>query len=730
MICVTCKYENRAEAGFCGRCGRSLQPQVLCSSCNSANSESHQFCDICGTQLDASTRLDVGIPQTPGVEDKQAWPFLLRVGMAPGAKAFFSQPRNFRLLLVAGATVATVGQLILVGIATSTGPPAPGVVGLALGVALFALGSIYSAGYGNEIGSFQNVKSPKKVFGGYRAEILAVAGLSVYLALLYRLARGSTSGWDLALWLLAILLLAVPFLRRIQLPRIESVRKYRVDILIPIALVGLFVALTIHDLEGWYYSAIGDEYSFYLGAKDILDHGLTRPFSQAGVYDKQPVLNSAYQALVMAIFGQNNFGWRLASVISVAAAIPGIYLVGRVLGDRRVALVSSVLFTFSHYMFAYAHTGYNNIHPLAPTVWALGLFALGLRTKTPILLYVSGLIAGLGFYTLFAARAIIPIMFLWVLTLPERRRHLLSLWPLGLGFVLVAIPIFAVSRGDIFSKMLVEIPGGYSEAVTGPVSERLVTNLLRNFLAFNFNSDVFHYVSGSLLDPATAVIAALGIGLALGNLRGARLRLVLIWTLVAVVATGLLSPHPQVAISRLNFVVPALTLLAGFAAVHLWDNARWVIPRVSRRWVGSGVLVALSLTVLALNIQRFWFDTPGVFHLTQEAAAIGAMRSEACGEDLERIVLLGRETEPLLKPALNSYYPDGKTPVLLDHKDLESGQPFQIGAARCVIFVNPTDDKAQKVLEDLSRRHPNGRVLDFSDPAEKAMVKIFTPSPG
>ena len=671
--------------------------------------------------------MDAGAPQTSGVEDRQAGPSLLRVGMAPGAKAFFSRPRNFRILLVAGATVATAGQLILVGIAANTGAPAPGVIGLVLGVALFALGSVYSAGYGNKRGPFQNVESPKKVFGGYLAEIFAVAGLSIYLALLYRLARGSTSGWDLALWLLAILLLTVPFLRRMQIPRIEAAWRYRVDILILIALVGIFVALTTRDLGDWYYSAIGDEYSFYLGAKDILDNGLTRPFSQAGVYDKQPVLNSAYQAVVMAIFGHNNFGWRLASVISVAAAIPGIYLAGRVLGDRRVAVVSSILFAFSHYMFAYAHTGYNNIHPVAPTVWALGLFALGLRRRTPILLYVSGLIAGLGFYTLFAARAIVPIMFLWVLTLPRRRHHLLSLWPLGLGFVLVAIPIFTVSRGDIFSKMLVEIPGGYSEAVTGPVSERLLTNLYQNLLAFNYNPDVFHYVSGSLLDPATAIIAALGIGLALANLHRTGLRLVLIWALVAVVATGLLSPHPQVAVSRLNFVVPALTLLAGFAAVHLWDNARWLIPAASRRWVGAGVVLALSLTVLGLNIQRFWFDTPRVFHLTQEAVAIGAMRSEVCGNDLERIVLLGRETEPLLKPALASYYPDGKMPLLLDHKDLESGRPFQIGAAQCVIFVNPTDDKAQMVLKDLGRRHSNGRVMDFSDHAGKAMVKIFTP---
>ena len=234
------------------------------------------------------------------------------------------------------------------------------------------------------------------------------------------------------------------------------------------------------------------------------------------------MLGSAYQAGVMAVFGRDNVGWRLASVLSIALTIPGIYVIGLALGDRKVAVISAILFAFSHYLFAYAHTGYNNIHSLAPAVWALAFLVLGMRTRSPFLFFVSGTLAGLGFYTYFAARAAAPIILLIVLASPTWRRRLLDLWPLGLGFGLAVAPMFAASGGEVLSRMFSEIPGGYSSDISGPAGERLLTNLSKNLLAFNHNPDVFHYVSGSLLDPITAALMALGVGLRIGS-HGARI---------------------------------------------------------------------------------------------------------------------------------------------------------------------------------------------------------------
>ena len=138
---------------------------------------------------------------------------------------------------------------------------------------------------------------------------------------------------------------------------------------------------------------------------------------------------------------------------------------------------------------------------------------------------------------------------------------------------------------------------------------------------------------------------------------------------------------------------------------------------------------AFVLIVLGWNVRQFWWETPEVFHLTQEAVAMGAMRSEACGGRPEKVVIVARQTEPLLEPALASYFPDGDGPRLLDHRELQPGQPPAIESARCVIFANPEDGEARLALEDLGRRHASGLVTQFRSRAGTASVKIFTLEP-
>ena len=629
------------------------------------------------------------------------------------------EPELSRGLLAAGVLVAALGQLGL-GLSEPQGPSK---------LAVFALGCLGPVPESRNSRWWSRVSSPRATLKRATVAAAVAFGLAMALLLLYRLVGGSTAGLDLLPWIATMVAFAIPLAAGNHVTRIALTRVIGVDAMVVVALIGVFLALNVRDLEHWYYSAIGDEYAFYLGARGILEDGITRLFSQAGVYGEQPVLNSAYQALVMAVAGKDNFGWRFASLLSIAVTIPGVYLLGRTLGDRKVAVVAATLFALSHYLFAYAHTGYNNIHALAPTVWALALFVMGIRRRNSLLLYAAGLVAGLGFYTHFAARGTIPIMVLFILTESELRHDLRRMWPIGLGFIVAAWPIFAVSGAEVLSRMFGQVPGGYSSEVSGPAAERIQENLSNNLLAFNYNPDLFHYVSGPLLDPITAVAAVLGIGLALGRWREGRYRFLLVWALVAVTATGIMSPYPQVAISRLNFVVPPLALLAGFAAAHLWETMIATGSSSMTRWVEAGLAVALVLIVLGWNVRQFWWKTPEVFHLTQEAVAIGAIRSEECGGRPEKVVIVARQTEPLLEPALASYFPDGDGPRLLDHRELTPGQPPAIASVRCVIFANPEDSEARLALEALRRRHASGLVTQFQSRAGNTSVKIFALEP-
>ena len=48
-LCVACEYTNRADAQFCGRCGR--RAHVTCTQCSTQNPGGYHYCDACGAPL-------------------------------------------------------------------------------------------------------------------------------------------------------------------------------------------------------------------------------------------------------------------------------------------------------------------------------------------------------------------------------------------------------------------------------------------------------------------------------------------------------------------------------------------------------------------------------------------------------------------------------------------------------------------------------------------------------
>jgi hypothetical protein len=387
--------------------------------------------------------------------------------------------------------------------------------------------------------------------------------------------------------------------------------------------------------------------------------------------------------------------------------------------------LATSIFASSHYLFAYAHTGYNNIHALAPSVWALAALVYGIQRRSALSLYASGVLAGLGFYTFFSARATIAIIVVFLLTQRGLRRTISSLRPIVIGFILTATPMFVVSRIDTISVMVAEVPGGYSAAVSGPALQRIAENATRNLLAFNFNADNHHYVTGSLLDPLTAVLAVLGIGLAIRHLRRPAFRLLLIWIGIGAVVTGVLSPYPGVAISRLNFLVPPLAVLAAFALVEGWRTARFTARPSSLRWSGPIAAILFAIAIVGLNYNQFWRVSPGEFHLSPMAIAVGAARSEACSHDATGPVYVGSGVDNPLKFALRSFATsEGVKSAISDYSALP-GTLESHGIPRCVIFVNPGDQSATDSQRWLIDRFPSGRAIPFTDRAQKGHVVIF-----
>ncbi len=566
---------------------------------------------------------------------------------------------------------------------------------------------------------------------------LSVVGLALFAFIIVRLATQPYQHWVAILLPAALVLMALPFFWR---DRVQG--RLRVNLARPMlaeggflaAVIGVFMALNIIDLTSWKYAAVGDEYDAFLYAKGIADGNLLNPFSQrAGVEGIQPVLSSMVDAAFLKAFGGDLFAWKLRLVVTAAASFVPFYLLVRELFSRRVATVALALFASSHYLFAYVH------HPLyvdalLPTTLALWLLVLGLRRDSTLALFASGAAAGLGFYTFYPGRTVVVIMALYLLTFGRRSIRPATVLPLGLGFVALVGPLFAVDGWYVIDKMFGVSAIAYDEGIVGPRITRFVHNVARTAMAFNYSESAVHYVSGSLLDPVTAVLYALGIGVVLTRLRHPAFRLVLVWWFVSLAVTGFTNPYPTVAITRLHYVIPVAALLAALA----FDQSLGpVMERLRRPGVRVAVAtVALGLfmvPVLYLNLHRFWYETPHEQGTpTPEAVAVRAYFSDECRDNPQGVTVIAYVPGALLQLVFDAYQLGDRAPdifnfpdalVALDAKEAE-GATLKDG---CFVLIPHHDapDLWQEVRDRIQGMYPQKEVTTVTDLAPRNQVLLF-----
>lgn len=646
-----------------------------------------------------------------------------------------STAQRARALTFAGVVLAAASEYALQLVPATVWPKALGLVGLSVAAALFGLGAVQRFLPSRLEDPVLVRLNPVAALRHDAAWVAAGTGALAFITLLLRLRFGSVASTDLLLWAVVLLAFGLAFVGDIKPWRPSRPVAYEIGGVA--ALMLLFLLLNAYDVNDWYYSAIGDEYAFLNEARGVLNGGIRRPFAQDAVYGAHPMLGVLFQAAVMALFGSNHVGWILSSILSAALAIPAMYLLGRLLGGRVIALLAAALFASSHYLFAFSHLGYNNVMAPTPVAWAFALFVLSIHRQRAALLYGAGVATGLGFYTFYSARAARPILGLVVLaqygwrgcvTPRGLRDRSLELWPLLLGFALAAAPIFAASGTAVITRMFAEVPGGSPVAATVSPLQKIIENAWLNVPAFFTGTHARHFTSGSLVDPVTAALAVLGFGLAVRWWSNLAAKLLLIWTLVAIGITALLSPYPIVAITRLLFAVPPLVLLAALAAMQVWTHLMSLVPERRVMHAAYGALAGLLLVVLALNLHRFWVTTPSRLHLTQETVVIRALRMPICGADMTRSVVV-MANFGLLRLALLSYGPEHALPRMIPHAELRPNQPLPVDGVNCVIFGNPAADEARQQIEALGRAYPGAEFVPVQDLAGIGTVVAFR-SPG
>ena len=64
-----------------------------------------------------------------------------------------------------------------------------------------------------------------------------------------------------------------------------------------------------------------------------------------------------------------------------------------------------------------------------------------------------------------------------------------------------------------------------------------------------------------------------------------------------------------------------------------------------------------------------------------------------------------------MQQVLSSMYPDGPLPSRISHSELANGSGLPDPLPECFVFLNPYDDDALRLQQELARRYPDGRLL-------------------
>ncbi|MBI5283673.1 MAG: glycosyltransferase family 39 protein [Chloroflexi bacterium] len=540
--------------------------------------------------------------------------------------------------------------------------------------------------------------------------------------------------------LAALLLVAAPFAARDRTAtrvRWHAARSWLPHAAFLAAVTGGFIYLNLRDLGSWKYAAVGDEYANFNYALGIAKGAFFNPWSHRGADDLFSVFGAAGQALFLKIGNEDNFAWKSYSVFAAAISFVPFYLLIRELFRARVAVLATVLFACSHYIFGYAHH-FLYLDGMFPTALGLWLLVVGLRRDSALALFAGGLALGLGFYTFESGRAAVVVAALFMLTFGTRAFRPAVFVPLAGGFILLTLPLFATDGpAHVFDQMFGQSAISYSSEVTGDRYERLIVNLQFSFVSFNFMTEGRHYVWGSMADPLTAMLYVLGLGVVVPRINRPAYRLLFIWWLVEVAFNGFTNPYPKPPISRMHAVVPPVAALAAIAVDAIVrpiaaasPHRRLIGDRTWQQGISWGVVVALFPLVLYLNLHRFWAQLPVRYGPPSwEPVVLRAYREPQCEGKQAFIITRSDEQSRLFANVFRSYRIE-PPPYLMSHSDafarLDDGLPENVTGVGCVI-VQSTDRVPEDalVLEQVAHTFPEFQELKVTDLRGNSFAVLF-----
>jgi hypothetical protein len=379
--------------------------------------------------------------------------------------------------------------------------------------------------------------------------------------------------------------------------------------------ISLALVLSTVELNRWWFSVVGDEYSFFQIAKRILAQESlsvigSKLFLGVEVYGSHPYLSSLIQAVSMRLLGVDNFGWRFGSIYVSAVSIGFFYYTFRAFVSRNTALLACFLLAVSHYLINFSKIGYNNTQALFAMSLALAASVWAVRSKRMLAFVVLGLAMGLCFYVYPAALYVLPVPGLLLLCYaPPRSRQMAGRWVALAATVMLCISPLLIQPGYWESKIVGTLLADPAVAQ----SPRTAATHRAQALVHAVSSVVYaatetHYVASSHVDPLSAALVIIGVSYMLKlalRIRFARVLLLCLGLFVLLVGVSHSETSPPN--TRMFLLLPWWTLFAAVGLTWLGEQIGNVLG-VKEHIAGFVGLVLVA--ILALNLYQAYVLAP------------------------------------------------------------------------------------------------------------------------
>lgn len=226
----------------------------------------------------------------------------------------------------------------------------------------------------------------------------------------------------------------------------------------------------------WDEASIGyNAYSVLKTGHDEWGEFLPLHFRAFGEF-KLPVY--IYSVMVVElIFGLTQFAVRLPSVIYGFFSVLGLYLLTKkITNNKKIALLSSFLFSLTPWFFIFSRTGYEAVAGLAFFIFAIYFLLLSFEKNWKLIISIFLFISAIYSYN--SSRILTPLFLFLGITIfgfkTKRRGVLVLLISLGL-LILSLLPIYKLYSQD----------SGLNRLQTVAATQSIIKNYLSHF-SFNF----------------------------------------------------------------------------------------------------------------------------------------------------------------------------------------------------------------------------------------------------